>query len=114
MNHFDIPPPGMTPSDLQAICAGLDDMARKGEDFVMHYWSQQRRVLLVVQHEAGQVVDWMLMPCATAARVPELLDWWLQQVVEDVRERHAAAESTASAEVKRVKERRDPRIGPLL
>jgi len=105
MNHFEIPPLGITPDDLQAVGVALDHLARNGQDFVMHYWSKERRVLLLVQHEAGQVFDWMLMPCASAERVPELLDWWLEQVAEDVREREETAQSTAVAEVDRLRDR---------
>ena len=108
MNHFEIPPLGMTPDDLQAVGLALDDLARNGQDCVMHYWSKERRVLLLVQHEAGQVFDWMLMPCAAVERVPGLLGWWLEQVAEDVREREETAKSTAGAEVDRVKDTRHP------
>lgn len=106
MNVFEIEPLGLTPADLERVAEQIDVFARRGPDFVLHYRSAERRLLLVVQHEGGKVVDWMLMPCATEADAPGLLSWWLEQASDDVREREADAQAAAALVINSIREPR--------
>lgn len=95
MTVFDIEPLGLTDTDLEKVNEQFQIFARRGRDFVLHYRSPERRLLLVVQHEGGHVVDWMLMPCAREEDAPGLLNWWLVQAADDMREREDAAQTSA-------------------
>lgn len=83
---------GLTSADLLTVRAALAACVQREDPcFALNYWSAQKRALLVVTYEEGELADWLLMACPTAEAVPELLRWWTEQTVERLQDREASA-----------------------
>lgn len=98
---------GLPQADLDAVRAALA-AGRQREDriYVQSYFSESRRCLLVVSHEDGEMIDWMLMHCPTAEAVPELLRWWIEQTTDQMQEREAASQAAVAQVVDRARDKR--------
>ena len=98
---------GLPQAELDEVRAALA-AGREREDriFVLRYFSQSRRCLLIISHEDGRLTDWLLMHCPTAAAVPELLRWWTETATEQAQDREAASQAAVAQVVDRARDQR--------
>jgi hypothetical protein len=80
MRNFEISPLGMTPDDLADIDRCLAELRAESANFTTHYWSKERRILLLIVHVEGIVLDWEMVPCESKAAVQPMLENWLHEL----------------------------------
>ncbi len=94
---FRVEPLGMSPGDMAVIRANLKAHRAHGSTFLMTHFSRQRRILLMLVHVEGEIIDWDMAPCESEGNIESLKEDWIQGVVRRGLLAERAAKDAAEA-----------------